>query len=428
MLLTLRNRWRSFTPDVRRHLVNAGVYGMTLDGGITTVIQNLYALRLGFGPELIGLINSLGLLVFAVLSLPSGRIGERYGHHRVMRTGAVVIFAGALLVPITGLVPENRRALVLVLSGLLTNIGLAGYYANAAPYVVAWTGSDHRTSVFSTQSAVFSTFGFAGSLLGGLLPGAIAALLGVTLQVAAPYQITLMLVPLFALIPLRMLWLMREPPVLHEPDPPVRAAAAATGAPAAAALAQMSPLTLIGLFALMRFLMVGGVGSATTFFNVYMDNGLGASTAVIGGFQAAAKLLGVPIALAVPWLTRRFGNARVVLVTALIVSCSLFPMGLIPVWWVAGLSYMGVWVLTPVRYAAFMVISMERTPRGSRGTMNGAQEMLGGLSFALVAFVGGRVIASMGYMPLFVFTAFMSLSGVLLFVWFERRWRRSLAG
>ncbi len=400
---------------------------MTLDGGITTVIQNLYALRLGFGPELIGLINSLGMLVFALLSLPSGRIGERYGHHRIMRAGAVVIFGGALLVPITGLVPDNLRAIVLVLSGLLTNIGLAGYYANAAPYVVAWTGAENRTSVFSTQSAVFSTFGFAGSLVGGLLPGAVAALLGVTLQAAVPYQITLSLVPLAALIPLRMLWLMREPPTLHEPDSPVRAAAATAGAPATAALAQLSPLTLIGLFALMRFLMVGGVGSATTFFNVYMDNGLGASTAVIGGFQAAAKLLGVPIALAVPWLTRRFGNARVVLVTALIVSCSLFPMGLIPVWWVAGLSYMGVWVLTPVRYAAFMVISMERTPRASRGTMNGAQEMFGGLSFALVAFVGGRVIAGMGYMPLFVFTAFMSLSGVLLFVWFERRWRRSLA-
>ena len=46
--------------------------------------------------------------------------------------------------------------------------------------------------------------------------------------------------------------------------------------------------------------------SIRIFFNVYMDDGLGASTTMIGGLTAAGQLLAAFIALAGPALSQRF--------------------------------------------------------------------------------------------------------------------------
>jgi predicted MFS family arabinose efflux permease len=293
---------------------------------------------------------------------------------------------------------------------------------------MATTAPAQRTNAFSVQSAMYAVAGFAGSMLGGGLPGVIAALTGETLAQPAPYRWTLLLIPLLLLLPLRMQWRMREPDAhaLVDDDP---AAAAAH-----AALAPRRPLPslpstgravfyLIALFSLVRFLQVGGVGAATTFFNVYMDRELHVATGTIGLFQAVAKLLGVPIALAVPALARRYGNVALVLVASTLVGLSLLPMAWVPIWWVAGLSYIGIWICTPVRYTAYTVFAMERTPPGVRGTMNGAQEMLAGLSFAVIAFAGGFVINRFGYAPLFTAGALLTLIGVWLLAEFVRRER-----
>ena len=82
--------WRGFDQSVRWQLINAGLMGFTLDGGINTVIFNLYMLRLGFGPALVGQVNAVGMFIFALVCLPAGRLGERWSLHKIMRTGIVL--------------------------------------------------------------------------------------------------------------------------------------------------------------------------------------------------------------------------------------------------------------------------------------------------------------------------------------------------
>ncbi len=182
-----------------------------------------------------------------------------------------------------------------------------------------------------------------------------------------------------------------------------------------------SALGLITFMAVIRFLQVGGVGTATTFFNVYLDNHLHVATSYIGLFQALAKFVGIPIALMIPWLTHRFGNGRTVLMASSVVVLAMLPLAFVPVWWVAGLGYIGVWAVTPVRYAAFMVYVMERSPERLRGSMNGAQELAGGLSFTLIALSGGYLIATAGYSTLFGLGALLTLAGMLLFWHYQQK-------
>ena len=70
--------------NVRLLLTNSALMGFAIDGGIYSVIFNLYLLRLNFGPEFVGQVNSVANLVFAIGSLTAGVVGYALGrtsHH-----------------------------------------------------------------------------------------------------------------------------------------------------------------------------------------------------------------------------------------------------------------------------------------------------------------------------------------------------------
>jgi MFS family permease len=415
----VKNNWLQFDPNVRKYLINAGLYGITVDGGIATVIFNLYLLRLGLSPEVVGTVNAVGMFAFALTSLPMGRIGERWSLRRTMLLGMIISVVGMAMVPMAELLPKAQQVLWLIIANIIVNAGLAGHFVNGAPYIVALTQPAKRANVFSIQSAIYAISGFVGSIIGGVMPQRFAELTGVPLTQPEPYRWTLALIPFILLAPIALVWSMREIDSRYEVAP--AANASSTAIPNTVALAGMSMTVLFVMFGVVRFFMVGGLAVAQTFFNVYMDSELQVTTSTIGTIQAIAKLLGVPAALALPLLTHRFGSVRSVIVASTVVTLGLLPIAWVPVWWAAGLGYIAMWLATPVRYAAFMVYSMERTPSHLRGSMNGAQEMVAGLSFALIGFVGGYIITALGYAALFTLGALFTLLGVVVFTAYAQR-------
>ena len=73
-----------------------------------------------------------------------------------------------------------------------------------------------------------------------------------------------------------------------------------------------------------------------------------------------------------------------------------------------------------MRWPAFYVYMMERTPERLRAVMNGVNEMAAGLSFAFIALVGGIIIVNYGYTATFLFSAGLTLAGALIFAGFVR--------
>jgi hypothetical protein len=78
---------------------------------------------------------------------------------------------------------------------------------------------------------------------------------------------------------------------------------------------------------LLRF---GAWGVLTTFFNVYLDDSLLVSTALIGGLVAAAQLVAVPAALAAPLVVGRWGIVRTIMLGSLAMGLTILPVALIP--------------------------------------------------------------------------------------------------
>src|SRR4051794_35245445 len=140
---------QNLNRNVRYFFVSSFLFGFTIFGGINSVIINLYLLRLGYGPEFIGLFNAAGLLAIAIFSLPSGMVGRRWGPRSGMIIGTSLMLIGYSLVPFGELVPAGIRSIWLVTMSVCGSCGIALYVVNTSPFLMGATGAVERNHAFS---------------------------------------------------------------------------------------------------------------------------------------------------------------------------------------------------------------------------------------------------------------------------------------
>ena len=398
---------RSFDRNVRLYLVSGALVGFTTAGGIYTVLLNLYILRLGYGFEVVGLVNAAGAIAYAVFCLPAGAMGRRWGTRRVMLAGMVLVTVGNGMLPVAEFVPGPWRPEWLVLARVPRALGFAMYLVNSAPFLIAATDRARRHRVFSVQAALHPLAAVAGSVAGGVLPGLFAMGLGVGLDQPAPYRYPLMLATLL-LIPAVMALM-----ATREVDPPT------ASAPAVAAAAPI-PIGAVICVAVVAFLVTVGLAVVQTFFNVYMDDGLQQSTALIGFLAAAAHLVSGVAALASPFITTRWGRGPTIAVTSLATAVFLLPLAFIPSWVAVGVGSIGVFAMGAMRFSVFTVFQQEMVPTRWRPTISGATAMASGASYGAVALAGGYLIPAFGYSAVFSLSAVAVAAGALLFQFYFR--------
>ncbi|HEU5100606.1 MAG TPA: MFS transporter [Roseiflexaceae bacterium] len=402
-------RWlQGLTPAIRYYFVAVVLVGFAIDGGIYSVLLNLFLLRLGYGPEVIGLINATGTLTFALASLPAGVIGARWGSRPIMLLGLGLLAAGSLLLPLADMLEAEWRLGWLMVSISVLYFGLALYFVNTAPYIMEAARPQQRTYIFSLQTALLALAAFVGSLSGGVLPPLIGTLLGSSPTQPEPYRYALLVAGL-ALLPGMLAVHAARPAALPRESAPEVVASMAR-APLAGSL-----IWLLALIAIVRVLQVSGLAVTTTFFNVYLDSELLVSTARIGLLISLGRLLGIPAALATGRLTARYGNRAVVIGASLGTALSILPIALISHWTAAGLSLIGVVGLSGIRYPASMVYFMEIVPPSQRATVSGLTEMAAGICFTAMTFGGGYLIAAFGYQSLFLLGAALTGLSALVF-------------
>jgi MFS family permease len=416
------------------YLFAAAMVGFALDGGVYSVLLNLFLVRLGYGPEQIGVVNSIGTLTFALASLPSGALGERLGVRPMLLLGLGMMLVGGSVLPAAVGIPEAWRLAWLIGSSVLLYLGLALFFVNTAPFVMELVDAHQRSQVFSLQTALMSLAAFVGSLTGGLLPPAIAALLGVTLERPQPYSYSLVVAGL-AMIPAIVAiqatgrrqtaegrgQRAEDRRLLHDllgvPDKQPSGAQPTDleHDPSTLNAQRGGFLRLMLAVAGVRMLQVAGIASTNTFFNVYLDQELLVPTAQVGLILAVGRLLAVPAALTTSALTARFGNRTVVLWTTVITAMSILPIALVPHWTAAALSFVLVVGTSWIRYAASLVYFLELAPPRRRALVSGVMEMSAGLCFTALAFGGGYVITWLGYRTLFLTGAAVTLLSAVLF-------------
>jgi len=403
---------RTYSRDVRIILVASAISSFTMDG-VFPVVFNLYILRMGFDAEFVGMVNAVGLLLFSVAALPAGSIGTRFGARAAMIAGVSCTLISAWAVAFTDLVPVAWIPWWITIAYSLLYIGIAFYWVNCSPALINLSPKTEQQRVISVQSAMGNLLAFVGGPLAGLLPVFAVAIFGWTLDDPAPYRLPLILTGAIYLV--AFLLIIRIKPV---PTEMPTVSGHSPGAPTMA----IPFFSVLIVTSIMRFMMVGAVGATNTFFNVFMDEGIGVSPAVIGVIIAVARLTAVFVALMVPYVTERFGTAQTALLAGAGTALVIIPMALFPIWQLAGFGYLGMQSMTSLRYNAQYVYLMSITPPQLRTVMTGAGEFSGGLAFAFFAWIGGFMIVRYGFSWLFISSAIVTLIGCLIFWGFVRWW------
>lgn len=389
-----------FSRDLRRLMMSNALHGFVFFG-IYALLLNLYLLRLGYGPAFIGLTNAVGPLALAIASLPVGQLSRRIGSRRALLIGYFFTAIGLILLPLGENLPAPWPERWILVTYAWSWLFGAFIVVNLSPFVMGATTTKERDYAFSIQSALFPVAGFAGNLVGGLLPGLLALVFGMTLDEAAPYRYALIFAGGLDFLAALVMWGAKDVHV----EPPKAERATTRSA---------MPVVLIGVISLVWLLRISSEWTMRIFFNVYLDTALGTPTALIGVLLASGQLLGLA-ALFAPFAILRWGRKRTIVGTMVGMTLTFIPLIFIAHWLAVGLGFVAMMALVSLSTPIYGLFSQESVAPAWRTTIASSMSMALGIGIATIAFAGGYVILAAGYPTLFAVGGLLALLAALIF-------------
>ena len=386
--------------QARAFMFAAGVVSVSIFG-MYLVLLNLYLLRLGYGPEFIGLVQGTGIFAIAALSVPASAVGRRWGLHRMIVTGLSIGSLALVGLSLADLAPEWIRSAWILVFNLAGTSALTLFYVNSSPYQMAISTEADRAHQFSLRWVFISLGAFAGSVLAGLLPDAFAVLPGVEPDSAEAFRLAMLTGSLLLLLaPLAML-----------AAGPARATevSARPGTPASA------PLKLFAAIAVVMLLCTACMAAGRIFANIYLDSALAVSTPRIGLIVAIGHIMGVPGALLMPRLVKHAGTGNTAALGFLGAALMMLPLALIPHWAAAGVALVVLNAIGAIVEPAFSIFTLGLVRDSWRPAMAGVTITFGSASYGFISLAGGYVIAGPGFAFFFLAAGALSLLGVAVF-------------
>jgi len=408
ILVGYRNALALFGRDVRLFLVSSALMGLCWKG-IYAVLFNLYLLRLGYGPRLIGIANAVPTFVYGLSCTPAGYLGGRWGSRKAMIVGVMIVAVGLALPPCSEWMPPSLQYGWLIGSYSVAWIGAALVIVNSSPFLMNTTGSTERDHAFSLQVGLWPLAGFLGSLLGGFLPAFFARTSGLTPDSAATYRYALFVAAALYIPALPIL-------VATRPQQGVQPEGDRATEYGDVPWARLLFITIVTL------LYAGGDGVFRAFYNVYLDEKLGLSTPAIGTIYAVGLIAATASALVAPFVMARWGRRRGIVVGTIGMSLSLLPLALIPHWAAAAVGIVAMSALPLLVRPIITIYQMDLVARRWHAAMSAAGTMGRAFSWSLASLAGGYLVAAAGYPGAFLVGAAMTALGSGVFWARSRRW------
>ncbi|HID89182.1 MAG TPA: MFS transporter [Anaerolineae bacterium] len=369
-----------------------------LGGGVFMLLLNLFILSRGNDIAFLGMLMSLMSLSALLLGLPMGILTDRIGRKQAMLLGSIVATAASLILVLS---PVNWP---LLLAAIGWGAGNALFMATGPAFMAENATEEERATLFSLRQGTGMLVGFAGSMVGGNLPGLFAALLGVHPESATAYRATLLVaigIMTAGLIPLLMIEERRDP----------SSALAARAVPSLGSFAlwrSVAPL-------LVPQLLIGlGAALLIPYLNVFFKQRFGVSDSLLGTIFAGSQLLMGLATLVAPMLAERWGKIRTVVLTELASLPFLMALGFAPVLPVAIGAFWIRAMLMNMGGPLYIAFAMEQTPEERRGTVGAMMGLVWSIGQGIGPGISGLVQRSYGFAPLFLATGSTYLVGALM--------------
>jgi len=373
--------------------------------GIQGVILNLYLLRLGFDTQFIGSLIASGQIVWALVALPAGMIGQRIGLRGALIAGYILSMLGNAFLLMVEWLPGNALTAGLYFAWILAWLGAALISVNSIPYLLQVSTAEERNHAFVAQSAVIAIMGFLGSVVAGFLPDMFVVWLGSSLDQPAPYWYPLCLVPIAYLVG-TIVWIKAEPVNLIKDSESLEIAPI--------------PMGLFVFLGMVVFLQTAGEGSVRAFFNVYLDKALQMPAAQIGVIFGVGQLLPVFLSLIIPTIFARWGIPRVLAITSAGAGLVSLPLAIFQHWIPATFGFVGLLCMLAINAPARNIFSQEIVTPHWRTTTSAIATVGIGLGWSSTALAGGYLIPRIGFNGLFWIGVLLAFAAAILLWGFNR--------
>jgi MFS family permease len=376
-------------PNMRLLLVGACLLG--LGNGIAGTFFNLYLKQGGLGEAFLGRLNSLGTIGSLALAIPAGLLVTRLGSRKslVLSAGLIAVF-GALQV--TVLVPALLIALQIGISA--SNML---YGATYNPEMMHSTDPADRQVAFSLAFTAGTVMSVIASVVGGLLPRVFARF------GASPFtglRLTLLVGAALILSSTAVFIRLREQSV---------SSADAASDPPCAADEQPEAMVHWKRFAV-RYTIVNiiigfGAGLSIPYLNLYFTDRFHASTVVVGNLFAMSNVVLTVGALLAPWLVRKTGLLRTIVLT---VGGSLVFLVIMAFTHNIAVAAVAFWMRAGLMMCSTPVTDkfcLEIVPSAKRSVAHNVFQMAWTAAWAVSTAIGGWLIQTSGFAVPMVLTA-----------------------
>ena len=373
--------------------------------GVFMLIFNLYIVQLGYNEGFIGAVNGVVTLSMGTTCLLLGYLINRFGNWACLTIGTVE-FAVSLVA--LAFVSSGPALLTLA---FLNGIGSAFIMAGQMPFVIEWTPRGHTAMMAAFSSAVSSGSIMLGSLVGGHLPSAIGAMIGVAASSAEAYRWTLVIGALISGVSiLPNLFMGPARTERHHEDFRVSHAQLLSHRVRRQARRDVGALILLGLF------LALGVGAIEPFYNVLLTE-MGASAGTIGIIFAISGLAATVLSLTGPALAQRIGYISAQVWTRLFFIPIHLALIILPVPWLVSLAYAGRKISGSVAWPLESAHAGGLVPPQARAHAFGLRSASWNFGYAFAAFFSGQIIARTGsYTPAYISLAVFCTLSVAVYV------------
>lgn len=412
---TIRSQWREVvstgSPAVFRILAHGILFGLSMS--IADIMFNFYLKSMGYDNAVAGQLQSVFRIAGVVFGYPVGLFIDRISAKRMLYIGILTYSIGwGVLLTLDGVsvaTPLGTLSPVLLLNLIYFIIGAANMatYTAVVPLLSLVIEPHQRAAMFGINAASSTIIGFVGSILGGMLPGFVAPLVGVDPTSELAYRT--------ALYSVTVIGLLAAVPLLG--IKPHHTAAAATPKQSNGEPAVDKPPVPFGRLLLLvtpSFFFGTAGGLFVPFQNLFYRQQFGLEDGNVGlNLAIAALAMGVGSIMGGP-LSKRFGVRRTSSWSRTLAAPLMVAM-LIPQLLLVSAAYDINRLLVGMTFPLFSALMMQTVPLRQRGTSTSLSSMSWSLGWAGASFLSGSLTASGSFTTVLLLSAASYvISGVLV--------------
>jgi MFS family permease len=396
----------SFSRNARLYLLATTLNG--LGGGIWGVIFYLYLNlgEVGFQPNFISNMFTVGAIATGLVALPAGLLCERVGTKKailVSQTANLLFF-----VQIFALQP-SILLLTSLAGGLISTIGgVAG-----APFMMKNSAEEERTHLFSLNWTIGTIMSVIGNFMGGFMPdvfnSALALPTGAGTGSATGYRITLLLAMTLILIGAIPFLLIREEKSTRKQT----------------VSRLLSLKNVQNPFTIVKFMIpVGiigfGAGFIVPLFSLFFKLKFAANAEQIGAIFALGSITLAIGTFVAPTVASKVGKVKAVVMCQFLSMPFIMLVTLSPNLALAATAYLVRGALMNMAGPINTTFQMEMVSEGERATTSGLMTMADSIPRAVTASISGILMTGNDFYTPFLFTTITYFCASSLFYVFFR--------